>query len=158
LTAQARIVAGVSSCLRAHLLRVSLPLVSGVLLSGVAGCGSQSPGTVASSGSGELVFTLAKTRSCLLGKGAQIGGRLDFVASTATEGAFVVHLPGNAVAISFGQTVVDGASLQTAYQRFALANVRTGLTDVLRRYDNVVTLWHEHPQAGDLALVVGCLK
>jgi len=35
--------------------------------------------------------------------------------------------------------------------------VRAGLPDILRRYNNAVTLWHAHPQDSDLALVVGCL-
>ena len=40
----------------------------------------------------------------------------------------------------------------------AFENVKAGLSDVLRRYKNAVTLWHEHPLESDLALITGCLK
>jgi hypothetical protein len=144
--------------LGAQFVRVSLPVAGVLLLAIIAGCGSRSAGTPANPIPSGPVFALSKTRSCLLEKGARIRGRLDFVASTATGGAFVVHLRDNSVAMSFGQTAGDGANLQSAYQRFARVNVRPGLSDVLRRYANVVTLWHEHPQDGDLALIVGCLE
>ena len=48
--------------------------------------------------------------------------------------------------------------IQDAYQRFAFKNVQSGLSDVLRRYNNAVTLWHAHPQDSDLAVVLACLK
>ena len=47
---------------------------------------------------------------------------------------------------------------RTPEQEFALPNVHAGLSDVLRRYNNAVTLWHMHPSDSDLALVVGCLR
>ena len=52
----------------------------------------------------------------------------------------------------------SGTDIERAYTRFAGANIRSGLTDVLRRYNNAVTLWHKHPSDSDLALVVGCLR
>ncbi len=106
---------------------------------------------------GSSTYTLRATKSCLVKRGATIGGRLDFVAQTATGGAFITHLADNKVTIAFGQTLNGGIQIEDAYQRFAFANVRPGLSDVLRRYQNAVTLWHEHPQDSDLALVVGCL-
>jgi hypothetical protein len=112
----------------------------------VAGCG------------GTKVYSLDKTRACLLDRGAKVGGKLDFVASTATGGAFVTTLGDNRVEVVFGQTEPDAEQIGEAYQRFAFRNVRAGLPDVLRRYRNVVTLWHKHPQEADLSLVVGCLK
>ena len=85
-------------------------------------------------------------------------GKLDFVAQTATGGAFVTHLGDNFVTIVFGESPTDGKQIELAYQRFAFANVRAGLADVLKRYNNVVTLWHAHPSDTDLAIVTGCLK
>ena len=92
-------------------------------------------------------------------EGAQIGGQLDFVASTATGGAFVAQ-PRRQLGHRRlrRQTLNDGEDIEIAYQRFAFPNVRGGLPDVLRRYNNAVTLWHEHPSDSDLALVTGCLK
>ncbi len=116
----------------------------GILLL-VAGCG------------GGGTYSLDQTKSCLAGRGVRVGGKLDFVATTATGGAFVAHLGDNFVTVAFGNTVNTGAGLESAYTRFALPNVRAGVSDVLRRYDNAVTLWHLHPSAGDLSLVVGCL-
>jgi hypothetical protein len=107
---------------------------------------------------GSSAYTADKTRACFVARGAKIGGRLDFVASTATGGAFAVQLGDNSVKVVFGETEGDAEQIQLAYERFAFPNVKSGLPDVLRRYENVVTLWHEHPQDGDLALVVGCLK
>jgi hypothetical protein len=111
-----------------------------------AGCGSSTS------------YSLPKTRDCLGSRGAQIGGKLDFVASTATGGAFEAALGDNTVKLVFGETEGDAQQIVSAYQRFAFPNVRSGLPDVLRRYNNVVTLWHAHPQDADLSLVVGCLR
>ena len=113
---------------------------------------------VASGCGGKTSYTEAKTRSCLQARGAQVGGKLDFVASTATGGAFSAALGDNDVKLVFGRTDGDAQQIVAAYERFAFPNVRTGLPDVLRRYGNVVTLWHEHPQDADLSLVVGCLR
>jgi len=107
---------------------------------------------------GKSTYSVAKTRACLNARGATIGGKLDFVASTATGGAFAVSLGDNSVKLVFGQTSSDAQQIVAAYQRFAFQNVRGGLPDVLRRYNNVVTLWHAHPQDSDLSLVVGCLS
>jgi len=69
-----------------------------------------------------------------------------------------VALGDNDVKLVFGQTENDAQQIVAAYERFAFPNVKSGLPDVLRRYSNVVTLWHEHPQDADLSLVVGCLR
>src|SRR5579871_1110567 len=113
--------------------------------------------TAAACGGGSKAYTLASTKSCLTQRGTQIGGKLDFVAETATGGALISHLTDNFVTIAFGDTTTDGKQLELAYERFAFNNVRAGLSDVLRRYNNAVTLWHTHPSDSDLALVVGCL-
>jgi hypothetical protein len=104
-------------------------------------------------------YSLAPTRSCLEGKGASIGGRLDFVATTALEGAFVARVgDGNSVTLVFGDGEKNAEELENAYHRFALPNVREGLSDVLRRDRNVVMRWHAHPEDADLATISGCLK
>lgn len=112
---------------------------------------------VAACGGGAKTYTLGGTKSCLVQRGASLGGKLDFVAETAPGGAVIGHLSDNFVTIAFGENVSDGKQLQLAYQRFAFTNVRAGLADVLRRYNNAVTLWHLHPSDSDLALVTGCL-
>jgi hypothetical protein len=112
----------------------------------VAGCGSQTS------------YTAAKTRACLQSEDARIdSAKGDFVASTATGGAFVAHLSDNWVTVAFGTKVNDAKDIQIAYQRFARPNVRANITDVLKRYKNAVLLWHQHPADADLALVTGCL-
>ena len=112
----------------------------------VAGCGSSKS------------YSLADTRTCLQARGVEIGGGLDFVASTATGGAFVANLGGNWVKVVFGETEDDAEQIELAYDHFAFQNVKAGLPDILRRYKNAVMLWHQHPQESDLALMVGCLK
>jgi hypothetical protein len=107
---------------------------------------------------GQKTFSATGTQACLTQRGAKIGGKLDFVAQTATGGAFVAQLDDNFVKIVFGQTVTDGKNIEAAYERFAFPNVRGGLPDVLKRNDNAVMLWHQHPNDTDLALVTGCLK
>ncbi len=124
-------------------------LLSSVLIAfAVAGCGG-----------GSKSFSLAETKGCLQDRGAEIGSDpTDVVAQAATGGAFVATLGENSVKLVFGETVADAEQIALAYDHFAAANVKPGLPDVLRRYDNAVTLWHEHPQDSDLALVTGCLK
>ena len=113
---------------------------------------------LASGCGGKTSYSADKTRSCLVARGAHVGGPLDFVASTATGGAFAAGLGDNSVKLVFGRTSGDAEQIQAAYERFASSNVRSGLADVLRRYNNVVTLWHAHPEDADLSLVVGCLR
>ncbi len=119
----------------------------GILLA-VAGCG------------GKTTYTLTRTKTCLTERSVQIGGPLplDFVARTATGGAMVAHLGDNFATIAFGQDLSGGVNIELAYTRFSSKNIQNGLSDVLRRYNNAVTLWHMHPSDSDLALVVGCLR
>ena len=132
--------------LRFALLAVAVLLVA-------AGCGSS-----------QKTYTAAATRTCLSKDGATIDGSLDFVASTAIGGAFIAHMPGqpsgdgNWATIAFGSGNADAIQLQLAYERFAFPNVKQNISDVLKRYNNAVTLWHTHPTSDDLALVADCLK
>ena len=88
----------------------------------------------------------------------RIGGKLDFVATTALTGAFVARLSTDAVTLVFGDGEKNAEELESAYHRFALPNVREGLSDVLRRNRNVVMRWHAHPEDADLATVEACLR
>jgi hypothetical protein len=117
----------------------------GLLLVG-AGCG------------GTTNYTTARTKRCLAQRGVRFRGKLDFVATTATGGAFVANLGDNFVTLAFGDNLTSGEAIETAYRRFALPNVRAGIADVLRRYGNAVTLWHAHPSDSDLSLIIGCLR
>lgn len=126
---------------------VTATALGAVLL--VAGCGS----------SGPKPFDLEKTKSCMVAQGVTIGGALDFVASTATAGAFVGTFPdGNSATFSFGSAAKDGRQMVDAYERFAYANVRNNLPDVLKLNRNVVSLWKKHPSDVDLNTFTGCLK
>jgi hypothetical protein len=87
-----------------------------------------------------------------------VSQRVDFIASTATAGAFIARLGDNFATVSFGNGAGDAEEIVQGYTRAAFANVRAGLPDVLRRFGNAVTLWHEHPNDSDLSLIVGCLR
>jgi hypothetical protein len=113
---------------------------------------------LAGCGGGAKTYTVSKTRACLSKKGAKINRKLDFVASTATGGAFRAMLRDNFVTVAFGETEDDAKQIELAYHRFAFPNVRKGLADVLKRDRNAVMLWHQHPQDRNLSLVDGCLK
>jgi hypothetical protein len=126
--------------------RLGLAVVGVGILLFAAGCG------------GKTTYTADKTKTCLSERGVRIGGKLDFVAGTATGGAFVANLGDNYVTVAFGDNQQGGTDIQSAYTRFALPNIKAGLPDVLRRYNNAVTLWHIHPSDSDLALIVGCLR
>jgi hypothetical protein len=125
----------------------ALCLLAVVVALGACACGAP-PST----------YHLDKTRSCLEQKGATIDRHVDFVASTATGGAFVAHLRRNFLTVAFGDNEDDAIKVQDGYQRFAGANVKAGLPDILRRTHNAVMLWHEHPSDADLSLVQNCLR
>jgi hypothetical protein len=111
-----------------------------------SGCGDSKP----------HLFAPAKTRECLVEKGARIGGRLDFIASTATGGAFKARIEKNAVTVVFGQTEEDAHQIALAYTRAAGRNI--GIGDILARRLNVVLLWDAHPSDEQLGIVADCLK
>jgi hypothetical protein len=126
--------------------RLALAGLAVVVLTVLAGCG------------GKTTYSSDRTRNCLTQRGVKVGGPLDFVANTAIGGAFRANLGDNWVTVAFGDTLKSGVDIENAYTRFALPNVKAGLSDVLRRYNNAVTLWHMHPSDSDLSLVVGCLR
>jgi hypothetical protein len=116
------------------------------------------PVLAAGCGGGPKSYSVTKTRACLVKKGAKLNRKLDFVASTATGGAFRAVLRDNFVTVAFGETEGDAKQIELAYHRFAFPNVRKGLADVLKRDRNAVMLWHQHPQDANLSLVQACLK
>ena len=108
---------------------------------------------------GTTIYTKDATEACLQNAGLQprpVTETADFVATSATGGAFVVQLVGNRVTVSFGETEADADNIDQAYRRFKATNV--GINDVLRRQGNALMLWHVHPQDDDLATITGCLK
>jgi hypothetical protein len=124
-----------------------VPLV--VLALGLAACGRTSA----------VLFTEQATAACLAKAGvhtAPVSNSEDFVASTATGGAFRAHLGNNFVTTSFGLTLADAQNIDQAYEQFHAKNV--GLADVLRTENNAVMLWHAHPSDADLATITNCLK
>jgi hypothetical protein len=111
---------------------------------------------IACGGAADKPYTLAKTRQCLQKNDAvKIGGRLDFVASTATGGALRLRLQHNAVTLVFGETVEDADNINDAYHRFHAKNV--GIEAVIRQDRNAVLLFRQHPTDTDLSTVQGCL-
>jgi hypothetical protein len=116
-----------------------------------AGCGSTSTDT--------SVYTLAATKQCFetklgIHRFPALGD--DFVASTASGGAFRARVADNAVTILFGQNAEEASNLADAYRRFHAKNV--GVEDILRTQANAVFLWQLHPSASDESNVQSCLK
>jgi hypothetical protein len=110
-------------------------------------------------GGGTSLYTRAPSSACLQKQGVRVGpvsDTADFVAASATGGAFRAHLVQNDVTVSFGETQVDADNIDQAYRRFHAKNV--GIDDILRRQGNAVMLWRTHPQDADIATITNCLK
>ena len=116
--------------------------------------------TVACGGSGHAsLYVKEPSQACLVGKGLRVRpvvDTTDFVANSATGGAFRATLPGISVTVSFGLTLEDADNINQAYRHFRAANV--GIEDVLRQQRNAVMLWQAHPSDTDIARITGCLK
>jgi len=128
---------------------VRKPLVAVLAVVFLCGCGS----------GGTTIYTREATAACLTNAALHpkpVTEAADFVANSATGGAFSVQLTDNRVTVSFGQTLADADNIDQAYRRFKSTNV--GIDDVLRRQGNALMLWHVHPQDNDLATITGCLK
>lgn len=108
-------------------------------------------------GGGPKTYTLSKTRECLAKEsGVRVGGKLDFVATTALGGALAAHLKANDVVISFGLDEAEAERLAAAYRRYRGRNI--GIEDVLRPNKNAVLLWRRHPTPEQESTITGCLK
>jgi hypothetical protein len=114
----------------------------------VVSCGAQ----------GEKLAKLGPSRACLRAAHVRTDQKLgaDFIAGTATGGAFRAHLGKNFVTVVFSDSVEHADGINDAYHRFHAENV--GIEDVLKQDGNVVMLWHEHPSDADQAKITGCLK
>lgn len=114
-----------------------------------SGCGS----------SASPIYTRDATAACFTKLGLTpkpVTEAADFVANSATGGAFSLQLVDNRVTVSFGETLADADNIDQAYRRFKANNV--GLDDVLRRQGNALMLWHVHPQDTDIETITGCLR
>ena len=113
-----------------------------------AGCGGGGGGT----GS----YARAATEQCLKKSPAvKVDNKLDFVASTATGGAFHVATAENAATVVFGETIDDANNINAAYHRFRAKNV--GVDDVIAQERNVVMLFRVHPSDPLILTIKGCL-
>lgn len=110
----------------------------------LAGCG------------GSKTYSLAATRACLKEAGVPLKSKVDFVASTALDGALSAKLEKNEITIAFGRDEAEAARIAKAYRRFAGSNI--GINDVLDPEQNAVLLWAVHPTDEDAATIHGCLK
>lgn len=115
-----------------------------------AACGSPST---------NVVYSKSASEACLAKDSVDVrpvANSGDFVAESATGGAYRAALNGNRVTVSFGATLEDAGNIDQAYRRFHAKNV--GIDDVLRTQGNAVMLWHVHPTDADIATITGCLK
>ncbi|HWE82564.1 MAG TPA: hypothetical protein VG265_13020 [Gaiellaceae bacterium] len=131
--------------------------VAVAILGGAAGCGSRPAGSGPPSVAAPPIFARTATRSCLVARGVPIGGTVDFVGSTASGGAFVAHFGRRSVTVAFGLSISEGETLQAGYRRLSAPAIRAQLGDLLRRYDNVVTLWGSSPPARAFVLLADCI-
>ncbi len=115
----------------------------------LAGCGSSSPKPT--------LYTIGPTKQCARGYGHILRPKADdFVATTASGGAFVLRFPDNDVTVLFASDANGAGGLADAYRRFHAKNV--GVEDILRTQNNAVMLWKLHPTNTDEAEMTNCLK
>jgi hypothetical protein len=126
--------------------RISAVLLFGLLL---AGCGNSSPKAT--------TYTLGPTRECARAHGHVLKPKqADFIATTASGGAFRLKFPDNEATVLFGADAREGSGLADGYRRFHAKNV--GVEDILRTNNNVVMLWRLHPTDKDASELTDCLK
>ena len=83
---------------------------------------------------------------------------LGVVEGHAARGGLLVHHPGNAIRIAFGQNADDVPGIETGFRRFAPLKLRPHILDVMRTNKNVVFLWTVTPPEEEINAVYGCLK
>jgi len=84
--------------------------------------------------------------------------RLGVVEGHAARGGLLVHHPGNAIRIAFGQNADDVPGIESGFRRFAPLRLRPHILDVMRSNKNVVLLWTVSPLQEEINAVFGCLK
>jgi hypothetical protein len=84
--------------------------------------------------------------------------RLGVVEGHAARGGLLVHHPGNAIRIAFGQNADDVPGIESGFRRFAPLRLRPHILDVMRSNKNVVFLWTVSPLQEEINAVFGCLK
>lgn len=113
-----------------------------------AGCGGD--------GEPEL-YQLEPTRACLEEAGHDVSmDDLDFVASTATGGAFRADAAENEVTVTFGESEDEAERTAAAYRNFAGPTI--DIEHVLFRRANAVLLWGAPPGDEERAPVEACLR
>ena len=83
---------------------------------------------------------------------------LGVVEGHAARGGLLVHHPGNAVRIAFGENSDDVPGIEAGFRRFATKKLRPHILDVMRTNKNVVFLWTVTPPQEEIDAVYGCLK
>ncbi|MFL5953540.1 MAG: hypothetical protein ACJ76I_05475 [Gaiellaceae bacterium] len=113
---------------------------------------------LAGCGGSKHAYSLAATERCATKPplNAKLSRKVDFVASTASQGAVRMHLAHNDVTVLFSQDTEEADNLARAYRHFRASNV--GVEDILRLKNNVVMLWRVHPSDSDQQKLGNCLK
>jgi hypothetical protein len=106
-------------------------------------------------------YSLKPTASCLRKAGLKVAVNppsLDFVTSSAPDGALASSRDGKAFTIAFGNTQDDANILVAGYRRSAANKLeRRRLHSLLDLEGNAVIYWHTEPTASDADAVRGCL-
>jgi hypothetical protein len=106
-------------------------------------------------------YSLKPTASCLRKAGLKVAvnpASLDFVTSSAPEGALASARNGKVFTIAFGNTQDDANILVAGYRRSARSKLeRRRLRSLLDLEGNAVVYWHTEPTASDADAVRGCL-
>lgn len=97
------------------------------------------------------------TRACLEEAGHEVStDELDFVASTATGGAFRADVGENEVTVAFGETEEEAERTARAYRNFAGPTIP--IDHVLFQVSNSVLVWGAPPSDDERGAVEGCLR
>jgi hypothetical protein len=126
-------------------------LVAGLALAAAllaAGCGGETEPDA---------YSLEPTQDCLEEAGYDASTEdLDFVASTATGGAFHTDVGENEVTLSFGETTEEAERTAQAYRNFAGPTIQ--IEHVLFQRENVVFVWGAPPTDEERGPVEACLR
>jgi len=120
----------------------------------LAGCGPPKPRIACH-------YTLKPTAACLRKAGLHVAinpPSLDFVTSSAPEGALASARDGKPFTIAFGNTQDDASILVAGYRRSASNKLeKRRLRSLLDLEGNAVIYWHTEPTVSQADAVRGCL-